>query len=253
MSWLEQVFNYCERGLDPSFWAEPVNAVTNAAFLMAAGAAALRLRGQPVDQHWAAPRERVVLWLLILMVVAIGIGSFLFHTFATRWALVADVAPITAFMIAYLGYALRAFLGLPWLAVLAVLVAFLYAGELASRVTCAAQEIAGGAVGASGLEPCLNGSLGYLPALVSLLVIGLLIERRGLVAGRKLLLAGVIFLVSVVLRTIDRDICEATHVMGQVRGTHALWHVLNATTLYLLLVAAIERTLPTGSSRSAGR
>lgn len=228
MSWVEQVFNYCERGSDPSFWAEPFNAVTNGAFLIAAAVMAVRLRAMERSAVITGTGERLALWLLVGVVVAISIGSFLFHTFATRWALVADVAPITVFMLVYLAFALRAFLGLGWLATGAGLAAFLVAGSLVSSVTC-------------NDEPCLNGSLGYLPALVSLLIIGLVAVRRGLRAGRLLLVAGGIFFVSALFRTIDRDVCEATHLLGHERGTHALWHVLNATTLYLLLKAAIER------------
>ncbi len=241
MSWLEQVFNYCERGLDPSFWAEPVNAVTNGAFLVAAAAAGTKLLRRTKPDAASGIGERLALWSLVALVAAIGIGSFLFHTFATRWALVADIAPITVFMVGYLAYALRAFLGLGWLAIGVILPAFLYAGSLASSVTCAAREIAGATGGSGGVEPCLNGSLGYLPALASLLIIGLVAERRGLRAGRLLLAAGGIFFVSAVFRTIDRDVCGVTHLLGHERGTHALWHVLNATTLYLLLKAGIER------------
>jgi hypothetical protein len=226
--WLEQVFSYCERGVDPSFWAEPVNAVTNGAFLVAAAVAAVRLRRMERSAVVTRSGERMALWLLVGVVAAIGIGSFLFHTFATRWALVADVAPITVFMLGYLAFALRAFLGLGWLATGVTLPVFLYSGSLASSVTCSG-------------EPCLNGSLGYLPALVSLFIIGLVAEWRGLREGRLLLIAGGIFFVSAIFRTIDREVCEATHVLGHERGTHALWHVLNATTLYLLLKAAVER------------
>ncbi len=185
--------------------------------------------------------ERLALWLLVGVVAAIGVGSFLFHTFATRWALIADVAPITLFMVGYLAYALRAFLGLGWLAIGGILPAFLYAGSLTSSLTCAAAEGAGTPGEPGGVEPCLNGSLGYLPALVSLLIIGLVADRRGMKAGRLLLVAGGIFIVSMLFRTIDRDVCGTTSLLGHARGTHALWHVLNATMLYLLLKAAIER------------
>ncbi len=35
MDWSRAVNSYCER-TDPGFWSEPVNALTNAAFLVAA-------------------------------------------------------------------------------------------------------------------------------------------------------------------------------------------------------------------------
>ena len=235
MSWSQQVFNYCERGLDPGFWAEPLNAVSNAAFILAAGAAGARL-ARLAPEHRSSAAERVALWLLVALVGAIGVGSFLFHTFATRWALIADVAPITLFMVAYLAYALRTFLGVGWVAIALILPAFVYAGSLAGGLSCGSSTAAGG-----GPQPCLNGSLGYAPALVSLLIIGWLARRRGEAAGTTLIAAGAVFLVSATLRTIDRDVCAATELLGHVRGTHALWHTLNAVTLYLLLSAAIGR------------
>ncbi len=241
MTWDEHVFLYCERGLDASFWAEPFNAVSNGAFIVAAAVAGVRLHTR--ERAATKPAgQRLALWLLIALVASIGVGSFLFHTFATRWALIADVGPITVFMLAYLAYALRIFLGLGWLGTVGLLVAFLIAGRGASSITCAPSHpvlIA---------EPCLNGSLGYAPALVSLWIIGLVTLRRGHAAARSLLVAGVVFFVSAALRTIDHDMCAATGLLGRERGTHALWHVLNALTLYLLLRAAIRQPEPDRSS-----
>lgn len=237
MRWSENVFNYCERGLDPAFWAEPFNAASNGAFLLAAIIAGLRLAALPTGTSNGESRtERMALWMLTALVAAIGVGSFLFHTFATRWALVADVGPITVFMVAYLAFALRVFLGAGWLAIGLILPAFLMAGSFSASLTCAPRHLVG--IAQAALEPCFNGSLGYAPALVALIVTGLMAMRRQ--ATRTLLLgAAAVFLVSIVLRTLDRDACAATELLGRVRGTHALWHILNATTLYLLLSAGI--------------
>lgn len=233
MSWSEQVFMYCERGLDSAFWAEPFNALSNGAFLVVAGAASARL-GATAPASRDQVGQRLALWTLIALTGAIGVGSFLFHTFATRWALLADVGPITLFMLAYLAYALRIFLGLGWLAIVLILPAFLLAGSAASSIVCSPAD-------ASGHQPpCLNGSLGYAPALVSLWIIGLVAWRRGLGVRLPLLAAGAVFLLSAALRTIDRDACEAARILGHDRGTHFLWHLLNALTLHLLLRAAIE-------------
>ena len=66
--------NYCER-LDPGFWAEPLNALTNLAFLIAA-VAAWRL----AVRHNVLTTDIIV---LIGLIAAVGIGSGAFHTFAT--------------------------------------------------------------------------------------------------------------------------------------------------------------------------
>ena len=89
---------YCERG-DPGFWAEPVNALTNAAFPIAAGLAARRARG-----------DGAVLALAAVTVV-VGIGSFLFHTLANRWSMLADVIPIAVFIYGYFALAMARFFG----------------------------------------------------------------------------------------------------------------------------------------------
>ncbi|HEX5665527.1 MAG TPA: ceramidase domain-containing protein, partial [Hyphomicrobium sp.] len=119
MAWTDKIFAYCERAGDPAFWAEPFNAISNVAFLIAALAGAVLLVRTP------NARERRIEWGLVLLVTIIGIGSFLFHTYATRWASVADTAPIGIFMIGYLGFAMRRFLGASYVAVLVALGLFI--------------------------------------------------------------------------------------------------------------------------------
>ena len=79
---------YCER-CGPGLLAEPLNATTNLAFLIAAWAA------------WVLARRLNSLsggiQGLIFLTVSLGIGSALFHTFATAWARVLDVVPILLF------------------------------------------------------------------------------------------------------------------------------------------------------------
>ncbi|HYF55305.1 MAG TPA: ceramidase domain-containing protein, partial [Salinarimonas sp.] len=116
MDWLQPIDLYCER-LGAGFWAEPVNALSNAAFLVAAVAAFVSLRR-------TGGRDGPAL-ALIGVVAVVGIGSFLFHTLANRWSLLADVLPITAFIYGYFLLAMRRFVGLSLVAALAVTGAFL--------------------------------------------------------------------------------------------------------------------------------
>ncbi|MGD9783057.1 MAG: ceramidase domain-containing protein [Hyphomicrobiaceae bacterium] len=225
-----EVFRYCERGADPGFWAEPLNALTNAAFLVAAIAAGRQLAR--VRGLRAAPVE----WLLVGVLAAIGAGSFLFHTFATRWSAIADAAPIGIFMFVYLAYALRRLVGLPWLGVAAGLGAFAYAMHLADGIACritlvSAMEAARG--------PCLNGSAAYLPALSAMVLIGAALKAMRHAASGHVLAAAMVFLVSMVFRTLDWELCDIARLGGRALGTHFMWHLLNAVTLYLLAEAAI--------------
>ena len=220
--WNKQLFSYCERALDSAFWAEPINAISNAAFWIAAAMAlALWLR--------TPGRERMAVDLvLVVLVFVIGLGSFLFHTFATRWAVLADVFPITIFMLVYLGCALKRFLGWNWLATLLGVVLFFVALQQAEKIHC-------------GDGPCLNGSVGYIPAFLVLMLIGGVLQAKAHPAARSLMGAGLLFAVSLSLRTVDRTICDATDigVLGGPLGTHFIWHILNATLLYILMRAAM--------------
>lgn len=224
-----QIFAYCERGQNPAFWAEPWNAWSNVAFLLAAALAYALWRRGPAS-------ERGVVELVLISIVAvIGVGSFLFHTFATRWAAFADVVPIGVFMIAYAAYALRRFAGLAWRRVAEGLVLFVIALQLAFALPCpmALRGIVDGG-------RCLNGSIGYVPAFLMLAIVGAVAMARGHRAGGYLLAAAAVFAVSLTARTLDFEWCRSTLMFGQVRGTHAIWHVLNAVTLGLLLVAAVR-------------
>ena len=216
MDWTEQIFAYCERGLDAGFWAEPLNAVSNAAFLLAAGLALAQWR------RGAQPGRRAEL-ALIGLVGVIGIGSFLFHTLATRWAVVADTAPIGMFMLAYLAFAIRRFAGAAWRWTAALLVVFIAALWAAGSVRC-------------GTGRCLNGSFGYIPALLALGLLAAWLGWRGHAAARALGIGTGLFALSLTARTLDRTLCTETGALG----LHFIWHLANATLLYILLDAALR-------------
>jgi ceramidase len=208
MAWSEPLDLYCER-TDPSFWAEPVNALSNAAFLIAAVAAYLAWRR-------SAARDPFAL-VLVGITFAIGLGSFAFHTLATRGAVLLDVIPIALFVYGYCLFALRRFLRLGAGPASAVLIAFAAVSQ-----------------GASYALPArfLNGSGEYLPPLAAMVAIGWLTGAT--TAGRIILAASAVFACSLVLRTIDQQVCAAFPL-----GTHFAWHLLNAVTLYLLLRTAV--------------
>lgn len=217
MDWSRPIDLYCER-TDPSFWAEPVNAFSNAAFLIAAVLAFVQWRG-------GKTRDVPVL-LLIVLTAIIGVGSFIFHTAATAGAELFDTIPIAVFIYGYLALALRRFLCLSWGMVALLLLAFaaLSYGEAAS--------VPAGT---------LNGSHEYLPALGATLLIGLATWRRP--TGRWLVAAGLVFALSILFRSIDNALCPVLPL-----GTHFLWHCLNAVVLYLLLRAAMGEGRMSGNT-----
>ncbi|MEH3146762.1 MAG: hypothetical protein PGN34_15755 [Methylobacterium frigidaeris] len=216
--WLEPVRAYCER-TGPEPWAEPLNAVSNLAFLLVAVLLWWEGRGRR-DAAAAA---------LAGLVAVIGIGSALFHTFAVRWSMLADVIPIAVFIYAAFLVMVRRVLGLGPLAAVAATLAF--------AAAAAGFEPALSAIAGSPLGPPTNGSIDYAPAALALAGVGATAlaaagtDRRR--AGRALIGLGLLFAVSLGVRTLDPALCAAIPV-----GTHWIWHLLNAAVLYGLVRTA---------------
>lgn len=208
-------FGYCER-LSGAFWAEPLNAVSNVAFILAALLGLLLWR--------RAGGRDIAAALMIGLVFAIGVGSFLFHTMPARWTLLADVVPIQLFAFSCFGLALRRFLGLSPAASLVGTVLFVAAAFGLS----------------AGLGPLLpagmRGSAGYGAFVMGLFGVALALRLLGMApdAAKLLLLAGLVFSLSLTLRSLDTVAC------GMIPfGLHWAWHLLNAVVLALLLRALI--------------
>jgi hypothetical protein len=248
----QHVFLYCERGTSDALFAEPINAASNGAFLLAALAGLslvlLRPRASRSADHY----------LLIGLVFLIGLGSLAFHLYATTETELADVLPIGIFMLVYLGFALNRFIGVPvgWSTLAVVGFAALMAANM--QVKCWDGGIGVPGPEVQGVKPCLNGSLFYLPALGVLIVVGFLLEERRHRAAPYLLWAAAILAVSVALRTLDIALCDKIIIEGRKIGTHFAWHVLNALALFLLLRASLEdspgavRALAAGSAAAEG-
>ena len=195
---------YCER-LGPGLWAEPLNASSNLAFLIAASAI----------WHLARGRQSLSgsIWLLISLVAAIGTGSLLFHTFATSWARFLDLLPILIFQVLFFWVYSRHVAGMGMGPTVSLCVGFVVVAFFAGQ-----------------FPHLLNGSLRYVPAILLLLAMGFYHhwkrkEERGL-----LLAAAGVFSIAFVFRTIDNGICPYFS-----PGTHFLWHLLNSVVVYLLL------------------
>ena len=221
MDWNAPVDIYCER-LAPGFWAEPFNAVSNLAFILAAlwGASLLvREKSSATD-----------LWLLVAMTALIGVGSFVFHTFATVWASVADTIPIWSFVLVFVIIAMRRYFGMKVLGILTVFGVLIL---VAVGFTLALPE------SEPGVPPLLNGSLQYAPALLALLVFSWALWRTDHDAGIYVIASTLVFSLSLAFRTVDFNVCAAFPI-----GTHFLWHTLNGLMIAILLTAIIRHGRP---------
>lgn len=199
MELLRQIDGYCER-VGPQYWAEPWNAVTNLAFILAAVLMWRRSAGVPMARALAA------------VLFVIGVGSYLFHTHAQVWAAIVDVAPILVFILLYIFAVNRDVWGLrPW---------------VAGGVTLLFLPYAALTVPLWQGVPLFGVSAGYMPVPVLILIYAALLSLRYPATARGLALGAGILLVSLTFRGLDEMLCAQIP-----RGTHFAWHILNAVML----------------------
>ena len=217
MNWSEQVDIYCER-LDASFWSEPLNAISNAAFIIAALYCSAKARDEG--------RTDALTVLLVIILFAIGVGSFLFHTVATRWSGLADTLPIVLFILVYLFAATRRYLQASWFPALLAPIGFIGFAILFVKAWGA-------------YLPSMNGSEGYFPVLVILISYGLLLASKGHPAALGLIAAAALLSLSLTFRSIDQATCGVLPF-----GTHFLWHIFNGLLLGVVLMAFVRHGAP---------
>lgn len=199
MNWTRAVDGYCER-TGPEYWAEPVNAVTNLAFIIATVVMWRRSRGVPMARA------------LCSVLCSIGLGSYLFHTHAQVWAGLADVAPIGIFILLYLFAIHRDAVGLKgWRALGATALFLPYAAMM---------------VPVFGLVPGLGGSAAYAPVPLLILIYAAFLRGSVSALASGLALGAGILIVSLTFRTLDAPLCARWSL-----GTHFMWHLLNALML----------------------
>lgn len=221
---MREIDGYCER-LDPSYWAEPINAVTNAGFLIAAFIMWRRVRGQGLPLAMA----------LVAILAAIGVGSYLFHTHAQVWAAMADVVPILLFILVYFYGVNRDFLGLSLWPALGLTALFLPYAALT--------------VPLFQLVPGLGGSAAYAPVPLLILIFAFFLKARMPDTARGMAIGAAILIASITFRSLDVPLCEPLPM-----GTHFLWHILNAIMLgWMIEVYRRHMRLHANSTSAASR
>ncbi len=207
---------YCER-TSALFWGEPLNAITNFAFWIAAFAIVVYLRRNKVRDVW--------LWLLVLNIFVIGIGSFLFHTMPSPLTGAADVIPIVIFVFASFAFVLRRGFKTSLFLTIALLATLLISVPIFKSF--------------AGDNLRLSVSFVFLPVVFLLFTLSSLAPRMVFAAHYKitqkwLLIAASTFAVSLTARTIDMPFCFAWPY-----GMHFIWHILNAIVCYCVLLALV--------------
>ena len=190
---------YCER-LDIGIWAEPINAVTNVAFILAA------------IIMWLRCKNLVEGKILSFLLLSIGCGSFLFHTYAQTWAALLDVTAILIFILTYIFVANRRFL--VWskmVSLIGVILFFPYQLLLVSIL--------------SNIQ-FFGSSVQYIPVAILIFIYSGLLRKSEPNLSRGLFIGAAILCLSIISRTVDEPLCSILSV-----GTHFVWHILNAIML----------------------
>ncbi|MDE1462253.1 ceramidase domain-containing protein [Spartinivicinus poritis] len=199
---------YCER-LGPGLLAEPINALSNIAFFIAAWAS------------WQAIKPLRVIhyegYLLIGLIIMIGMGSTLFHTFATAWAMQADVIPILLFQLCFVWFYSLKVMRLHYSKSVAIVIVLFVASHFSRQY-----------------PNLLNGSLMYAPTLFVIAVLAAFHFHQKKNNPQILIWATAVFMTSLFFRTIDNAICPYL-----VIGSHFLWHLCNGWLIYLTMKALV--------------
>lgn len=195
---------YCER-VSAFVFDEPLGLTSNLSFFIAA-----------IALSRPSARQQAKHWILIAWLIAIGIGSGLFHAYATRLTLWLDVLPIQGFILSAMWILYRDHLHLSRVATGLVMVGFVIGSSLVPSWL-------------------LNGSASYLPAWL-MLVIAALAHPTGS-ARQDLVKAASLFPISLTFRTLDLPLCEQWSY-----GTHFLWHIGNALVLFWIVRATQRQT-----------
>ena len=204
---------YCERTTS-EFWAEPLNALSNMAFIIAAVLLFIFLKKNKI-KHYS-------IWFSVALIFLIGIGSFLFHTFADELTYYFDVVPIFIFQVFILHEILKTVFQYNFKTRFALMSIFI----LVTLVLSSKNYL-----------NLLNGSLGYMPSIAFLIFLSQQSWQKKIATQKYFLSTTIIFLISLCFRSFDMQLCTVNPY-----GLHMVWHVLNSIVLYLLVKVLAEKS-----------
>lgn len=179
---------YCER-VEPGILGEPFNLFTNLIFIVI-GIWQWRRSRRSAEQALGA------------LTVAVGVGSAIFHSFATAWAQLCDIIPIGILIFFYFYYYQVRILSWRWWQ------AWLGLFSVAAISTLSILAFR---------SPIFNGSEAYFGVLFGLAFLAY--KERNEVRG-WLFRAFLLFVLAITARMIDAPLCSTFVV-----GTHFFWHL----------------------------
>jgi hypothetical protein len=203
---------YCERlGTNGALWQEPLNSFSNIGFILCACFLLYKHYRSPTSFSW----KTFDITVLILLIASIGIGSALWHYYATPPYMWADIIPISLFLNLYFVVFL---LRIAKVSIKQTIIAWC----LFQLITYLCQTY---------LPPnLLYGTVMYIPAFVILSIMTLYVILTFHHSALPMVKVSILWSVSLFFRTIDLPACSLFSI-----GTHFIWHLLNAVVLYMLV------------------
>ncbi len=211
---LSHYYGLCER--TASHWySEPINTISNLGFIYVAWAIYRYYRAhEDIGGRWI-----VDIHALTFLTFLIGVNSILFHAFPSPITELMDTIPIVMFIIIYFTSVLFRIGRVNLFQGIICLVAFVGFSHMLVHQ----------------FPRALNDSIGYLSSMIALVAIAVYLHLKARPSSTHFMMAAIIGITSLFCRSIDQEVCDIFPL-----GTHFLWHILNATLLYILLKQIIR-------------
>lgn len=207
-------YGVCERTA-PGMLAEPLNVLTSFAFIFVAIAIFRYYRAhEDVRGHWVGD-----IHFLTANTFLIGTCSIIFHTVPTPMTEAFDEGSIVVFIVVYF-----------WSVLFRIGRCSLFQAAICFIAFAGFSHML-----VYQFPHSLNDSIGYLSSMLALIMIAVYLHLKARPSSQYFMLAAIIGCVSLFCRAIDRAVCPQFPF-----GTHCLWHMLNATLLYILLKQIIR-------------
>jgi len=210
---------YCER-TDIRFYSEPLNALSNISFFISAILVYRLLKKKNANAYY----YRFLPYLLLF----IGTGSLLWHSFRNPFTLVLDAIPIWIFFLLIVFILIYKLAGSKNTATI-ILTSYFFLQVLTSYA----------------FPDFFNGSIRHVVNGVAFVgIIAWVYKKYAHVSG-NLIAAFLLYILAIVFRSIDNAVCAYLTV-----GTHFLWHILNAIAAYLAIKVLLDIDLLENKSSS---
>lgn len=203
------ISQYCERA-GAGFFSEPFNVISSLAILVSAYFIYKFLKKQAIKSFRY--------WFLFLLLVIVGFGSILWHSFRHPLVLALDAIPIYIFFFTFL-YLLLKRLTESTIGALVLLISFFVVQVLASYF----------------FPDFINGTVRHVIFATFSLSLIIWVYRKFKNLNRHLLAAFLLYVLAIIFRLIDNSVCSIFPI-----GTHFLWHILNAAVAYFAIRALLK-------------